>query len=452
MNCPVCNRTLAPTLSICLTCGAMMNDSVREELQTRVGTQVRVSERLDRPQSQVKVSPPVPKQSAPAAADPSPRPSMAAERPKAEFPRPSPPLRNITSGFSGAKTNPTLVEFQNRNAAIPDWRLQLQNSVRQRKEGPIDSDGDSQTPQTRLVTSGAHALKAEVVEESRAETLPKHTNPKVANALKRINDSRKTFLPEEKKGRAPAKPAVAKNYPFNVVTRNAPPAPPRPNTEPRPAVVEPPKPTLVPTFKIEKRKYDTNKLPRIAAEPVQPANADKSAELPAIEKPETPIVEAKPEISIQITRSEQPAVGTSEPETIEDLAPISMRFNAGLFDLIIGGFASFVLVSPVVLIGGNWFSLEGVAAFGAVWAIVMFLYLTIAIGMYGKSLGMRMFGLELIDAEENDYPTFHQAAVNTAVYLLTLPFLGAGFIPLIFNEEQRAAHDLAAGTIIVAEF
>jgi uncharacterized RDD family membrane protein YckC len=106
----------------------------------------------------------------------------------------------------------------------------------------------------------------------------------------------------------------------------------------------------------------------------------------------------------------------------------------------------------MVLIGGNWFSLEGVAAFGGVWAIVMFLYLTIAIGMYGKSLGMRMFGLELIDAEENDYPTFHQAAVNSAVYLLTVLLLGAGFIPMIFNEEQRAAHDLAAGTMIVTEF
>ena len=75
-----------------------------------------------------------------------------------------------------------------------------------------------------------------------------------------------------------------------------------------------------------------------------------------------------------------------------------------------------------------------------------------AIGMYGRTLGMRMFGLELIDADESDYPTFHQAAVNSAVYLLTLPFLGVGFVPMIFNEEQRAVHDLAAGTIIVTEF
>jgi len=65
---------------------------------------------------------------------------------------------------------------------------------------------------------------------------------------------------------------------------------------------------------------------------------------------------------------------------------------------------------------------------------------------------MRMFGLELVDAEENDYPTFHQAAVHSAVFLLSLPFLGVGFVPMMFNEERRPAHDLAAGTIIVTEF
>jgi uncharacterized RDD family membrane protein YckC len=38
------------------------------------------------------------------------------------------------------------------------------------------------------------------------------------------------------------------------------------------------------------------------------------------------------------------------------------------------------------------------------------------------------------------------------VFLLSLPLFGAGLLPMIFNEEQRGAHDLAAGTIIVTEF
>ena len=275
---------------------------------------------------------------------------------------------------------------------------------------------------------------------------------KSSESLKRINESRKTFLPDEKKPKAAARPAPAKSYPFNVVTRNAPPTPPRPAliVDPNAIVIEAPKPKLVPTFKIEK-KYDTNKLPRIADEPV--TVKAPSEPLPPIEIPPTPISEKVPEVAIHITKTETPkAASLTENETIEDLAPVSMRFNAALFDLIIGGFSSFALLSPLVILGGNWFSGSGVTAFAAVWATVMFLYLTISIGMYGRTLGMRMFGLELIDAEENDYPTFHQAAVHSAVYLLTVPLLGAGLIPMIFNEEQRAAHDLAAGTMIVTEF
>jgi uncharacterized RDD family membrane protein YckC len=425
MNCPVCKRTLAPTLSICLTCGAMMNDSVREELQTKIGVPT------SRPETP-------PAQAAQA-------PTVSSTAPKREIARPAPPLKRTTSGLSGPKTNPTLVEFQSRNATLPDWRLQLQNTVRQRKGGLQRGDSEPAASQARLVTHGANALKAEFVDEPKSEPNA-HSNPKIANALRRIDESRKTFLPES--GTPLAKTAVARSYPFNVVSRSQSAVTPA-LPEQKPVIRESPKPTLVPTFKIDKRKYDTNKLVPLAEEPV---SKPISKELPAIEKPSTPIAPAKQEIAIHITRSSEALPDLIVRETIEDLAPISMRFNAALFDLIIGGFAGFVILSPIVLIGGDWFSASGLAAFGAVWAVVLFVYMTISIGMYGKTIGMRMFGLELIDADENDYPTFHQAAVHSAVFLLSLPFFGAGFLPMIFNEEQRAAHDLAAGTIIVTEF
>ena len=392
---------------------------------------------MENKESTVPVSPP-----------PNSAPAMAA--PKRQIPRPSPPLKSITSEFAGPETNPTLVEFQSRNSTLPDWRLQLQNSVRQRRENFQRSSEENFAPQTRLVTSGANALKAEIVEEPAPQPAGEHINPKVANALKRINESRKAFLPDNpKESQSRAKSAVAKNYPFNVVTRNAQPTTPARGSS-KPALAEPPKPKLVPTFKIEKRAYDTNKLPPLRSEPQTIEDVEKSA--PAIDDDRPTIAAAQPQISIRANRADEPGLNLADGGEIEDLAPISMRFNAGLFDLIIGAFASFALLSPLVLIGGNWFSVAGVTAFAAVWAMVMFVYLTIAVGMYGKTVGMRMFALELIDADENDYPTFRQAAVHSAIYLLTLPLLGAGFIPLVFNQEQRAAHDLAAGTIIVTEF
>ncbi len=82
----------------------------------------------------------------------------------------------------------------------------------------------------------------------------------------------------------------------------------------------------------------------------------------------------------------------------------------------------------------------------------MFVYLTSSIGFFGKTLGMRLFSLELVDAEENEYPTLHQAAVSSSLYILSLVFGGLGFLTIFFNEEKRAMHDLLSGTIIVREF
>src|SRR4051794_8039173 len=141
MNCPVCKRDLAPTLSICPSCGTMMNDSVREELETKVVSAsnsgrlksinivatpppappvitVAVQPQPEHPGNTVSVQPQpvstVPVQTRPAAA-------MAVQPPK--------PVRAKvqTSELFTKKTSPTLVGFQPKAAAVPAWRLQLQN-------------------------------------------------------------------------------------------------------------------------------------------------------------------------------------------------------------------------------------------------------------------------------------------------------------------------------------
>ena len=132
MKCQVCDRNLAPTLSICPTCGAMMNDTVREELQPKAVT-----------------SGNLPMIEPAATKVPEPRPYVERPNPYAVPPPAStamPPVqpttirtaavtvkRVETAGLTVAKTSPTLVEFQNKNTSLPDGRLQLQNAVSQRK-------------------------------------------------------------------------------------------------------------------------------------------------------------------------------------------------------------------------------------------------------------------------------------------------------------------------------
>jgi uncharacterized RDD family membrane protein YckC len=358
-----------------------------------------------------------------------------------------------TADLGAKKTSKTLVEFQTKKATVPEWRLQLQNSVRQKVSGNRRIEQNIEQPQMNSrSTNGANALKVEFVEE---EQPARHQNPRVANALKRIEESRRAFSNQ----RVPEQPVnigksstPKRNHPFNVVARsNDQPA--RPAGQ-KPAVNPSPKPMLVSPLKIEKRGFDTNKLPPLAKP--APTSGKISVEMEITAAPTE--IESTRDRWAQLSVEEEAYIENESldldlPETdeIDDLAPLAMRFNAGLFDFIIGVFASLILLSPFIVSGGTWMSLAGFFAISAVVAIVMFLYLTISLAFIGRTFGMRLFSLELVDVEENAYPTLHQAAVNSAVFLFSLAFAGIGFLPIFFNEERRAAHDILSGTILIRE-
>ena len=175
MNCPVCDRSLAPTLSICPSCGAMMNDTVREELQNKVtsGNAPRI--------------------------DANPMPTHEPRLAPRRKPIAPPPVirRSETADLVTHKTSPTLVEFQNKNASLPDWRIQLQNAVQQRKGGHTDAAAGNGT---QYPTNGGTALKAEIVTRSEPVPTPEISDPRVANAMRRIAESRQYGLPQVLRG------------------------------------------------------------------------------------------------------------------------------------------------------------------------------------------------------------------------------------------------------------
>jgi uncharacterized RDD family membrane protein YckC len=433
----------------------MINDTVREELETKIsrtpeaavsnsgGLKPRAAAPPPMPEPQVKVEP---------QARTEPPVKFEAPKPMPQPAKPAPPpakpiaTRFDTNDLRTKKTSQTLVEFQTKKATVPEWRLQLQNSVRQKvgtNRRDAASDANQAPTATPRSTNGANALKVEYVED---EQPSRHQNPKVASALKRIEESRRVFSNQpvaEQSLQTGKPPASPRNFPFNVVAKSNE-QPPRPAGQK--ATVNPsPKPMLVSPLKIEKKGFDTNKLPPLA-KPAVPSRTFISAEPPTAQNSE-------PALSVEESILENEAVEIEvETDEIDDLAPISMRFNAGLFDMIIGVFAGLILLSPFILSGGSWLSLSGFFAIAAAVAIVTFLYLTVSVAFYGRTVGMRLFSLELVDVEENAYPTLHQAAVNSAVFLLSLTFAGVGFIPMFFNEERRAAHDILSGTILIREY
>jgi uncharacterized RDD family membrane protein YckC len=414
----------------------MINDTVREELETKISRT---------PESLASTSGKLPAQ--PILADP-PKKVETAPPPPMPAPKPIAP-RFETADLGTKKTSKTLVEFQTPKATVPEWRLQLQNSVRQKVSGDRRSDPGSDVPQAApRATNGANALKVEYVEEDQPA---RHQNPRVANALRRIEESRRTFsnqqIPEQPLtiGRS----APGRTYPFNVVARSGE-ATAKPAGQ-KAAVNPSPKPMLISPLKIEKRGFDTNKLPPLRKPGQLSTNIEVSAAAPDIVEPVTRERWEKLSVQERAVEIEEIEIVAEETDEIEDLAPFAMRFNAGLFDMIIGVFASVIVLSPFMLSGGSWLSVAGFFAIAAVVAIVMFIYLTTSLAFIGRTFGMRLFSLELVDVEENAYPTLHQAAVSSAVYLLSLAFAGVGFVPVFFNEERRAAHDILSGTILIRE-
>ena len=444
----------------------MKNDTVREELQTKITPGIAFrAETKGEPIHLRRTMPTGPAMFTPPPASTSP-PRVMPTSAKIDPPMViTPPLkRQVTAGLVVSKTSPTLVDFQNKNASLPDWRIQLQNTVRQRTAG--QSVEAIARPNigigTQFPTNGGAALKAEIVPQREPAAEKKITDPRVAAALKRIEDSRKAFLRSEDQNKFVApKPNPFRS--FGVVPPN------NVTTQTGPALLTMPqsKPTLVPPMQVAIAvKRDTNKLPPIEFAPkYEPVEQSEPAAPVAFVAPVQPFKKTDPEpqqsefaaikrIRIRAESAEGPDLEMPAPfeDEIEDLAPFSMRFGAGLFDFIIGAFVSMLLLSPIAFTNGNWFTPAGLLTFAATTAIIMFLYMTVCLGFTGKTIGMRLFSLELVDAAENEYPTLHQAAVNSAVYILSLVLGGSGFLTIFFNEEKRAAHDLLSGTILVREF
>lgn len=445
---------MAPTLSICTSCGAMINDSVREELEVATSSTVLRSEQKVAHLSDISE-----KRAAIIAS------SERQTDDNVDAALPSMTARKVnTEPLNSAATSPTLVGFQAKEQTLPDWRLQLQNAVRQRK-GIAVAEGSTVAAPTSGAASGAAVARKYKPEPSPLPQLEEDADPRIKAAMERIAASRKAFYNEQTKTLRPTElkrpEPPLRSYPFNVVTPTPSAAaatpnafsasaamPARVNTFPKPAASQ-----LVAVTAPE--KLDTNRLPKIESI-IDPSNEPAADETPLVTDDQqltgsNEIDHAK-RIVIETEQKEDAENAFDEIEEIEDLAPISMRVNATLFDAIIATVATMILLSPVVLAGGSWFTFAGGSLFVCSWAFMSFLYMTASLGFYGRTLGMQLFGLELVDVENNEYPTLRQAAINSSIYIASLFTAGLGFLTVFFNPERRAAHDLVSGTIMIREF
>ncbi|MEZ5305756.1 MAG: RDD family protein [Pyrinomonadaceae bacterium] len=428
------------TLSVCPSCGTMLGDSVREELAQKVRTTLKAQSTSKRseetavhkPANQIVLNPP-------------PAPIKTFE-----------PGRTPTSEIKAKETNRTLVEFQSKDGTIPEWRTQIKNAVRQRglQKDTLGSNFGEVSQFDSRIDDEDFFGKIEIIEEKEPEPADRAL---LLSALKRIDISRNRYLVKETTvtvkpvDRSVANAAAAAKAPapieedVEIVTVRE--IPPPVNYDPRVDlyVTSELNPEFVPA-KISSSFGKIEAKETFEAETRSEIWREEFAEIPEIAETAAVEIEQTEETAVEETISIE-----STPAVADDRAPFTFRFNAGVFDLLTSSFASLVLLAPFMLLGGNWFTVSGVFAFLATMSIVTFIYLTTTIGMFGKSFGMHLFSLEMIDAGGEEYPTIHQAAVSSSIYLLSLVFLGLGFITCFFDEDGRSIYDIVSNTIVVRE-
>ena len=130
-------------------------------------------------------------------------------------------------------------------------------------------------------------------------------------------------------------------------------------------------------------------------------------------------------------------------------APVLLRFLAGVIDILGVCFLSVPFAVLIELRNDNWREPRIVGLMGLAVIAVMFIYLTVSTALTGKTLGLRILSLRVIDARTGLIPTGKQATGRAIVYILSLATVGLGFLMALARGEGRTVHDRLSGTVVV---
>ncbi len=347
-----------------------------------------------------------------------------------------------------AATQPssTLIEFPGVSRTRPQWRKELSERVREIQERRSrDSSHDAEGVLRRPVQPQAADAVAPQLGLVPQPDIPA-MNPIVAAALKRLERARQPTPPMPRTrasmgGAAAAAVARVAEEQYQPETNQLVAQPPVVAASP---VVSPAQPV-----EEEKAKSEVARERPLVIVPAQPAKKAAAVE----SKPQTnrvAVAEAAVEASARTSDAEL-LKSDSEEDFYDDRAPVAGRLAASAIDLLVVAFASSPFAAIIELTNGNWADWRVVASMGGIVLVVMFLYLTAATALAGRTLGMSRVSLRAVDAETGLPPTTGQAVLRALFYILSLITLGLGLVYALFDAEGRTAHDHFSGTIVVRD-
>ena len=130
-------------------------------------------------------------------------------------------------------------------------------------------------------------------------------------------------------------------------------------------------------------------------------------------------------------------------------APILSRFVSAIMDIVVVCLLSSPAVALVRMADLKWQDTRTLLFAAGTFIVMGFVYLTISTAFTGRTVGMKLFSLRVVDARTGLIPTGGQSAARALVYMLTLTSVGIVLLYTFVDSERHTAHDRFTRTAVV---
>ena len=334
------------------------------------------------------------------------------------------------SPTSAAERKSTLIEFPgiSRNS-LPEWRKELSERVREVQERRArEAAREAAEAERQRVEATADAPQLELLPPTETPAM----NPLVAAALKRIERAHQSASVETRQPRSSLATAVAyaPEREENIMNETVPPTI-QLEFETEPPAAEPPPPAV-----------EKSHLAIVPPPPVEPVVVKTEPVLP----PKRLIRDDPNDPALNYLDS------ICRTVRVDDLrnrsASAFRRAVSAVIDLIFCAVLTSPIAAAFYLSGSGFEDTRALTVLAAALVVVTFLYLTLATALTGRTLGMRLLSLRVIDTKTGLIPTGGQSIGRSFFYLLSLPTV-VGILFALVSREGYTAHDRVTRTAVV---
>ncbi|MDQ3686655.1 MAG: RDD family protein [Acidobacteriota bacterium] len=149
--------------------------------------------------------------------------------------------------------------------------------------------------------------------------------------------------------------------------------------------------------------------------------------------------------------AEMRAPAKSSEESFDDHAPLAARFVGGVIDLVVIAFIASPFAAIIELTSGNWSDLRVAGSMVGIVVTLMLLYMVVSTGLAGRTFGMWLLSLRIVDVRTAMVPATGQSVRRAVAFVMSLAAFGLGFLYALLDAEGRAAHDHLSGTMVVRD-